>query len=381
MREYVITSESVTEGHPDKVCDQISDCLLTQYLKKDKNSRVAIECMISDKLLVIAGEVTSKADIDVVEIAKNKLRDIGYSDYESGFDVENSLYLTNIKSQSPDIAMGVNRDKICAGDQGIMFGYASDETKTLLPYGVYLSQLLVKRLAEVRKKNIIKGLLPDGKSQVSVRYDDLGMVKGIDSIVIAAQHREEVSEDKLKKEILEKVIYECVDSKYLKSVKNIHINATGKFVKGGPSADAGVTGRKIIVDSYGGYARHGGGAFSGKDYSKADRSAAYMARYIAKNLVASGVCSKAEIQLSYVIGRQERQSILINTFNTENINLDRIYEIVDEVFTTDIDSIIKNLDLKSVDYGKTAAYGHFGRTDVQFPWERLDKVEQIKSLK
>ncbi len=380
MKEYVISSEAVTQGHPDKVCDQISDKLLSEYLKVDKDSRVAVECMISDKLLVVAGEVTSKAKLDVVDLAKAKLREIGYSDYDSGFDVEDSLYLTNIKEQSPDISMGVNRDKICAGDQGIMFGYACDETEAYMPYGIYLAQRLVKRLAEVREKNIIKGLLPDGKSQVSVRYDELGRVKAIDSIVIAAQHRSDVCEVFLRREIIEKVINDCVEKSLIPSPENIHINATGKFVKGGPSADAGLTGRKIIVDTYGGYARHGGGAFSGKDYSKADRSAAYMARYIAKNLVASGLCSKAEIQLSYAIGVGAKQSILIDTFGTENIALDRIYKIVEQVFDTDIDSIIKELDLKNCNYDRTSVYGHFGRDDEGFSWEKLDKVDEIKRL-
>lgn len=378
--DYVITSEAVTEGHPDKVCDQISDGILDAYLRGDDNSRVAVECMISDGCLFISGEVSSKAKVDVEEIARQVLYRIGYSDYESGFDVKNSIYITDIVKQSPDIAVGVNRRRICAGDQGIMFGYAAAETSEYMPYGIYLAQKFAKRLSEVRKKNIIKDLLPDGKTQASIRYDSYGNVKHIDTIIIAQQHKKSLDEVTLKRMIAEHVIAPCVDARYFDEDTRIIINGTGAFIKGGPAADTGLTGRKIVVDTYGGYAHHGGGAFSGKDYSKADRSAAYMARYIAKNIVAAGLCKKVEIQLSYAIGLEECQSIFVNTFNTEVKKLDDIYKVVNSVFDTRINSIIDNFDLRHVCYSDTACYGHFGRSEFDFPWERLDKIAEIKSL-
>lgn len=378
--DYVITSEAVTEGHPDKICDQISDGILDAYLKEDDNSRVAVECMISDGCLFISGEISSQASVDVEKIAKQVLKRIGYCDYGSGFDVDNAIYITDIVKQSPDIAMGVNRQRICAGDQGIMFGYACDETPTLIPYGIFLSQKLAERLAYVRKEGMIKGLLPDGKTQVAIRYDEYGNIKHIDTIIIAQQHEKSVDESYLKKSIVEHVIAKCVDFKYFDLNTKIIINGTGAFVKGGPAADTGLTGRKIIVDTYGGYARHGGGAFSGKDYSKADRSAAYMARYMAKNIVASGLCNKVEIQLSYAIGIEECQSLFINTFNTHKIAVKKIYEVVNEVFDTRIQSIIDKFDLRHIEYSNTACYGHFGREDFDFPWERTDMVEKINRI-
>lgn len=378
MYEYLLTSESVTEGHPDKVCDQISDAILDEYLRRDKDSRVAVECMISNNLLVIAGEVTSKAKFNIENLAREVIKDIGYTDFESGFDVEKSIIITNIDEQSKDIAMGVNRDRICAGDQGLVYGYATDETKSFMPLGIDLSHKLAKRLSEVRKKNIIEGLYPDGKTQVSVLYDRYNKPVSINSIVVAVQHKKDKDISELRCEIIQKVIFNIIDKKLFTPETKININTTGRFNIGGPIADVGLTGRKIIVDTYGGVGRHGGGAFSGKDYSKADRCAAYMARYMAKNIVAAGLANRCEVQLSYVIGKEEAQSVYINTFGTEKVDLDLIRKSAAEVFDTRIDSIIYELNLKMPIYRKTATYGHFGNDE--FNWEKLDKVEKLKKL-
>lgn len=378
MKEFIVTSESVTEGHPDKVCDQISDAILDAYLLQDKDSRVAVETMISHKLLIIAGEVTSKGQVDVEAIAKKTLERIGYTSMESGFDFDQAIVITNLVNQSLDIARGVNKDKICAGDQGIVFGYASRQADNLMPYSIDFAHRLAARLSYVRKKNLIPGLYPDGKSQVTVRYGENNQLIAIDNIVIAAQHREDV--ENLKVDILKEVILKVIDPKYIDINTKIYINQTGKFVKGGPGADSGLTGRKIIVDTYGGVGRHGGGAFSGKDPSKADRSGAYMARYMAKNLVASGLVDECEVGLSFVIGKEEAASIEINTFGSEKIDKKKIEEIVGEVFDLSIDSIIKNFDLQRPIYSNIASYGQMGRREDIYLWERTDKKDEIRNL-
>lgn len=379
MNKFIITSESVTEGHPDKVCDIISDSILDEYLKKDSNSRVAIENMISNNLLVIAGEVTSKVKIDVEKVALDAIKEIGYSTNESGFDVDKAIILTNIDEQSKDISMGVNQEKICAGDQGLVFGYATNESKSYLPLAVELSHALTKRLSEVRKKGIVQGLYPDGKSQVSLVYED-GRPSYVKSIVLAAHHKASKDIALLRYELIKEVIMKVIDKSLIKGDTLIHINATGKFTIGGPKADVGLTGRKIIVDTYGGIGRHGGGAYSGKDPSKADRSASYMARYVAKNLVAAGLCDKCEIQLAYVIGKENPESVYIDTFGTEKFALEKIYKVTEKVFDLSIDGIIKNLKLQRPVYKKTAAYGHFGRDEDEFTWEKTDKKDELKNL-
>ena len=379
MNKFIITSESVTEGHPDKVCDIISDSILDEYLKKDSNSRVAIENMISNNLLVIAGEVTSKVKIDVEKVALDAIKEIGYSTNESGFDVDKAIILTNIDEQSKDIAMGVNQEKICAGDQGLVFGYATNESKSYLPLAVELSHALTKRLSEVRKKGIVQGLYPDGKSQVSLVYED-GRPSYVKSIVLAAHHKASKDIALLRYELIKEVIMKVIDKSLIKGDTLIHINATGKFTIGGPKADVGLTGRKIIVDTYGGIGRHGGGAYSGKDPSKADRSASYMARYVAKNLVAAGLCDKCEIQLAYVIGKENPESVYIDTFGTEKYDLEKIYKVTEKIFDLSIDGIIKNLKLQRPVYKKTASYGHFGRDEDEFTWEKTDKNDELKNL-
>ncbi|MGF0095763.1 methionine adenosyltransferase [Peptoniphilus sp. SGI.035] len=379
MNKFIVTSESVTEGHPDKVCDLVSDSILDEYLRGDFNSRVAVESMISNNLLVLAGEVTSKAKVNVEKVAINTIREIGYSTDESGFDVDKAIVLTNIDEQSKDIARGVNREKICAGDQGLVYGYATNESKSYLPLSSELSHRLSKRLSEVRKKNIIAGLYPDGKSQVSLVYEN-NMPSYVKSVVLAAHHRESKDITALRYELIKEVILKEIDSSLLRKDTVIHINATGRFTIGGPKADVGLTGRKIIVDTYGGVGRHGGGAYSGKDPSKADRSASYMARYVAKNIVAAGLCDRCEVQLAYVIGKENPESVYINTFGTEKISLDKIYKIANEVFDLSIDAIIRNLKLQRPIYKNTAAYGHFGRDESDFTWEKTDKKNEIKNL-
>lgn len=374
-----VTSESVTEGHPDKICDQISDAIVDSLLAQDPFSRVAVECLTTTGLVVVAGEVTTTGFADVQRIVRRKLREIGYTDPEFGIDCEDAGVLVSIHGQSADIAQGVNEGsgkEQGAGDQGMMYGFACKETPELMPLPIILAHRLTERLADVRKRGIVKNIGPDGKSQVSVEYQD-GVPKRISAIVIACQHTEEVSEEILKAEIIEKVI-KPVCNHYLDDNTKLHINATGKFVIGGPEGDTGVTGRKIIVDTYGGVGRHGGGAFSGKDPSKVDRSGAYAARYVAKNIVAAGLADKCEVQLSYAIGVAEPTSINIDTFGTAKVPEEKIVEAVRKHCPLTPRWIINALQLRRPIYQKTAAYGHFGRNDADFTWERTDLAELFK---
>ncbi len=381
MKKHIFTSESVTEGHPDKVADQISDAILDALIKEDPNSRVGCETLVNTGLVVVAGEITTKAYVDIAKIARKTVKEIGYTKHDYGFHYEDCGVITSIDEQSPDIAQGVDKSKKKkqgAGDQGLMFGYASNETPELMPLPIILAHKLAKRLAEVRKKEILKYLRPDGKSQVAVEYED-GQPKRLNTVIIAAQHDPGVSEAKVKKDIIQKVI-KPVCKKWLTPETKFFINATGKFIKGGPPADCGLTGRKIIVDTYGGHGSHGGGCFSGKDPSKVDRSGSYMARYIAKNIVASGLADKCEVQIAYVIGIAEPISILVNTFNTGKIAEEEIKKVIRKVFDLTPEGIIDNLKLRRPIYKKTAAYGHFGRNDSDFTWEKIDKVNEIKKL-
>ena len=375
------TSESVTEGHPDKICDQISDAILDDLIKQDSKSRVAIECLTTTGTVHVAGEVTTKGWANVPKIVRSTLREIGYTNPEFGIDCEDAGVWTSIHGQSPDIAQGVNEEtgeskEQGAGDQGMMYGYACNETPELMPFPIVMAHKLTRRLAYVRKEGIIKGLGPDGKSQVSVEYHN-GKPKRLNAVVIAQQHIDDISEIQLKQQINEHVIKPiCGD--FLDGNTIIHINATGKFVIGGPEGDTGVTGRKIIVDTYGGIGRHGGGCFSGKDPSKVDRSAAYAARYVAKNIVAAGLADKCEIQLSYAIGVAEPTSINLDTFGTNKIPEEKIIKLVKEHFKLTPRWIIEKLDLLRPIYKKTASYGHFGRDDPDFTWEKTDMAETIR---
>jgi len=378
-RSFIFTSESVTEGHPDKVCDQVSDAILDEFLRHDPESRVAIETMTSTGMVVVAGEVTSKAKFDVQEIVRNTIREIGYDKSEYGFDANSCSVMISLHSQSQDISQGVtatDEKEQGAGDQGMMFGYATNETEELMPLPIILAHKLTKRLSDVRKSNEISWIRPDGKSQVSVEYED-GKPKRIETVVIATQHSPEVSNHEIKKTITEKVIKPIIGNLWHNAIK-IHVNPTGKFVIGGPPGDAGLTGRKIIVDTYGGQGRHGGGAFSGKDPSKVDRSACYMCRYIAKNIVAAGLSDKCEIQVAYAIGIAEPISLMVNTFNTGKIPEEDIEDLVRKHFDMRPASIISQLKLKKPIYRKTAAYGHFGRNEPEFIWEKTDKAELLK---
>lgn len=369
MKKYFFTSESVTEGHPDKVCDLISDSILDECLKQDKYSRVAIETFASKNLINIAGQLTTNAKINVEEIARNVLKEIGYDNEETDVDYRTCRVETNITKQSSDIAMGV--DVGGAGDQGIMFGYASDETEELMPFAIAMAHKLAKRLTEVRKNKEIDYLRPDGKTQVTVEYED-DKPKRIDAILISNQHLDTVDLDTMKKDITEKVIYKVIDEKYIDENTKIYVNPTGRFVIGGPLGDTGLTGRKIIVDTYGGYAKHGGGAFSGKDASKVDRSSTYMLRHIAKSVVASGLAKKCELQVSYAIGMKEPLSIFINTFGTNTIPEEEIIERIKEKFDLTPNGIIEYLGLREPIYTKTTNYGHFGDKDL--PWEKVTKI-------
>jgi S-adenosylmethionine synthetase len=377
---YLFTSESVTEGHPDKVCDQVSDAILDECLRQDPNSRVACECLTKTGCVVLAGEITTKAYVDIPTIARKTLKEIGYTHSDHGIEWETCAVFTHIEEQSPDISQGVSEGKGLfkeqgAGDQGMMFGYASNETPELMPLSIVLAHKLTKRLAFVRKKGIVKYLRPDGKSQVTVEYKNDKPVK-VHNVVIATQH-DPVPYKKLRADIIKHVITPICKGLIDKNTK-LFINATGTFIRGGPYADAGLTGRKIIVDTYGGMGRHGGGAFSGKDPSKVDRSAAYAARYIAKNIVGAGLADKCEVQLAYCIGVAQPVSLLVNTFETNKIPEDKIVELVVKHFPLKPADILKQLDLRRPIYRKTAAYGHFGRNDPDFTWERLDKVRILK---
>ena len=378
-RRYLFTSESVTEGHPDKICDQVSDSILDEIISQDPDSRVAVEAMTTTGIVFVAGEVTSTAKFDAQDVVRRTVRNIGYDGLKHGFDGNSCAVLTSIHEQSPDISMGVskNEDGVQgAGDQGLMFGYATSETPELMPLPITLAHKLTMRLAAVRKEGTLDWIGPDGKSQVSVIYED-AVPKNIDTVVVSTQHTEDVSISQVREEIISKVIKPICDDLINNSTRFL-VNPTGRFVIGGPMGDTGLTGRKIIADTYGGMGRHGGGAFSGKDPSKVDRSACYMARYIAKNIVSSGLASKCEVQLAYAIGVAEPVSIMVDTFNTGKINEEKIESQVREIFDTTPLGIIETLLLKRPIYKKTAAYGHFGRNDPDFSWEKTDKSKLFK---
>ena len=374
---FLFTSESVTEGHPDKIADQISDGILDAIISQDKNCRVACETILTTGLAFVAGEISTKAYVEIPDIIRETIRQVGYTDATWGFDYSTCSVLTAIHSQSGDIAMGV--DTGGAGDQGLMFGYASNETDELMPMPIVLAHKLTRRLAEVRKKNILPWVRPDGKSQVTVEYKN-GKPVRIDTIVLSTQHSDTVTSKKIEKDVLEKVIYPVMPKRLFdpKKVK-FHINPTGRFVTGGPMGDTGLTGRKIIVDTYGGVGSHGGGAFSGKDPSKVDRSASYMARYIAKNIIAAKLAEKCEVQLAYAIGVPEPVSVLIDTKGTEKVAIEKIEQLVKKHFSLTPRGIIDHLKLRRPIYKLTAAYGHFGRTEPSFTWEKTDKAEQLRA--
>ena len=374
----MFTSESVTEGHPDKICDQISDSILDAVLKNDKKGRVACETLVTRGLVFIAGEITTDCYVDIPKIARELIREVGYTDPSFGFNSEASSVITSVQGQSPDIALGV--DKGGAGDQGMMFGYATDETEELMPLPIILAHKLVKRLSEVRKKGILDYLRPDGKSQVTVLYES-GEPRSVDSIILSAQHNPGIKQEKIRDDLIESVIKPIIPTPLMKKDLKVYVNPTGSFVVGGPQADTGVTGRKIIVDTYGGVGSHGGGCFSGKDPSKVDRSASYFARYLAKNIVAAKISSRCEIQIAYAIGEEKPVSIMANTKRTGKIPEEKLTEIIKKNFDLSPAGIIKHLNLLRPIYKKTACYGHFGREEEGFPWEKRDAVEIFKKYR
>ena len=379
---FLFTSESVTEGHPDKVCDNISDAFLDEYLKQDPNSRVAVETMVTTDFVVVSGEVTTKADFDKKaqeELVRKTIREIGYDNKDLMFDADSCKVELRLHSQSPDISQGVTateEKEQGAGDQGLMFGYATNESEELMPLPILLSHKIIQKLSQVRRDKTLPWVRPDGKSHVSVRYENDKPIK-IETVVVSTQHAPEISQEEISNEIIDKVIKPVLGDLWNDQIKT-HINPTGKFVIGGPHGDAGLTGRKIIVDTYGGFGRHGGGAFSGKDPSKVDRSACYMCRYIAKNLVAAKFADRCEVQLAYAIGVAEPVSLYVNTFGTNKIPEEKIIELVRKNFDMKPSGIISQLDLKRPIYKKTAAYGHFGRNEPEFSWEKIDKAETLK---
>ncbi|WP_026690752.1 methionine adenosyltransferase [Alteribacter aurantiacus] len=391
-RRRLFTSESVTEGHPDKICDQISDAILDEIMKSDPNARVACETSVNTGLVLVAGEISTSTYVDIPKVVRETVKEIGYTRAKYGFDYETCAVLTSIDEQSADIAQGVDQalearegqmsddeiEAIGAGDQGLMFGYADNQTPELMPLPISLSHKLSRRLSEVRKDGTLSYLRPDGKTQVTVEYDENGHPSHIDTIVISTQHHPEVTLETIKEDLKKHVIAPVVPENLIDEKTKYFINPTGRFVIGGPQGDAGLTGRKIIVDTYGGYARHGGGAFSGKDATKVDRSAAYAARYVAKNLVAAGLADRCEVQLAYAIGVAQPVSIAIDTFDTGKVSEDVMVDVIRENFDLRPAGIIKMLDLRRPIYKQTAAYGHFGRTDVDLPWERTDKAETLK---
>ena len=392
MERRLFTSESVTEGHPDKMCDQISDAILDALVAQDPMSRVACETATTTGMVLVMGEITTNAYVDIQKIVRDTIKEIGYTRGKFGFDAETCGVITAIDEQSTDIAMGVDKaleakehtmseeeiDAIGAGDQGMMFGYASDETPEYMPYPIALAHKLSRKLTEVRKNGTLPYLRPDGKTQVTVEYDENGVPARLDAVVLSTQHDPEVTQDQIHKDIKKYVFDAIIPEGMVDEKTKFFINPTGRFVIGGPHGDSGLTGRKIIVDTYGGMARHGGGAFSGKDCTKVDRSAAYAARYVAKNIVAAGLAKKCEIQLSYAIGVAHPTSIMVDTFGTGAVEDDKLVEIVRENFDLRPAGIIQMLDLRRPIYKQTAAYGHFGRTDIDLPWEKLDKVEDLK---